>query len=91
MDLTAIAHKHGWERIAAYDEEDYSWKFDTLGTEYWHYQRTDGLTWYAAMQEIYPEETLQQGYTWEKCQELGIGEDVLLAKGIPTPTATPSP
>jgi len=44
VDLTAIAHKHGWERIAAYDEEDYSWKFDTLGTEYWHYQRTDGLT-----------------------------------------------
>ena len=91
VDLTAIAHKHGWERIAAYDEEDYSWKFDTLGTEYWHYQRTDGLIWYAAMQEIYSEETLQEGYTWEQCQELGIGEDVLLAKGIPTPTATPSP
>jgi TolB protein len=91
VDLTAIAHKHGWERIAVYDEEDYSWKFDTLGTEYWHYQRTDGLTWYAAMQEIYPEETLQEGYTWEQCQELGIGEDVLRAKGVPTPTATPSP
>ncbi|MCR4406100.1 MAG: DPP IV N-terminal domain-containing protein [Anaerolineae bacterium] len=85
VDLTAIAHKYGWERIAAYDEEDYSWKFDTLGTEYWHYQRTDGLTWYAAMQEIYSEETLREDYAWEKCQALGIGEDVLRAKGIPTP------
>lgn len=91
LDLTAIAHKHGWERIAVYDEEDYSWKFDTLGTEYWHYQRTDDLTWYAAMQEIYLEETLQQGYTWEQCRELGIGEDVLRAKGIPPPTTTPPP
>ena len=89
-DFTAIARRHGWHRIPAFEEEDYDWRWDSLAREFWHYQKTDGLTWYQAMQQIYPEETLQEFFNWELCLERGQTEDVLRAKGVPTPTPTPT-
>jgi TolB protein len=85
QDFTALAARYGWERIASYDEEDYYWRKDTLGTEYWHYQRMDGLTWYEAMQEIYLHEVLDQYFTWEIGKELGFSDEMLETKGIPRP------
>jgi len=90
-DFTAIARRHGWHRIPAFEEEDYDWRWDSLGREFWHYQNTAGLTWYQAMQQIYPEETLQELFNWELClEERGQTEAVLRAKGVPTPTPTPT-
>jgi TolB protein len=87
-DFTAIARRHGWHRIPAFEEEDYDWRWDSLGREFWHYQNTDGLTWYQAMQQIYPAETLQEFFNWQLCLERGQTEAVLRAKGVPTPMPT---
>lgn len=84
-DFTAIARRHGWHRIPSFEEEDYDWRWDSIGLEYWHYQRTDGLTWYQAMRQIYPEKTLQEFFNWQLCLERGQTEDVLRAKGVPFP------
>jgi len=85
-DFTALARRFGWERIASYDEEDYNWRRDNSNAvEYWHYQRTDGLTWYEAMREIYPQERLDEYFTWEKGKELGFSDELLERKGIPRP------
>ncbi|MCK4451313.1 MAG: PD40 domain-containing protein, partial [Anaerolineae bacterium] len=89
-DFTAIARRHGWHRIPAFEEEDYDWRWDTLGREFWHYEKPDGLTWYQAMQQIYPEEILQELFNWELCLERGQTEAVLRAKGVPTPSPTPT-
>ncbi len=84
-DFTALAERHGWQRIASYDEEDYNWRRDSNGVEYWHYQRMDGLTWYEAMREIYPQEVLDQYFTWEIGKDLGFSDELLEGKGIPRP------
>ncbi len=84
-DFTALAERYGWERIASYDEEDYNWRKDSNGVEYWHYQRMDGLTWYEAMREIYSQEVLDQYFTWEIGKDLGFSDELLEGKGIPRP------
>ncbi len=89
-DFATIARRHGWHGIPAFEEEDYDWRWDSLGREFWHYQKPDGLTWYQAMQQIYPEETLQELFNWELCLERGQTEAVLRAKGVPTPSPTPT-
>jgi len=86
-DFTALAERHGWERIASYDEEDYYWRRDSNGVEYWHYQRMDGLTWYESMQEVHPQEVLDQYFTWEIGKGLGFSDELLARKGIPRPEA----
>jgi TolB protein len=91
VDLTRLARRHGWHRIASYEEPDFDWRFDSVGREFWHYQRTDGLTWWDAMSQLYPLETLEQTYGWTVCTEtLGMDPSWLRAKGIPTPTPTPA-
>lgn len=93
VDITELAHRYGWHRIASYEEEDFSWRTDSVGREFWHYEHTDGLTWWEAMLEIYPEETLEEWYGWTVCvDELGMNPSWLVPKGIPTPTpSTASP
>jgi len=86
-DVTALAKRHGWERIACYAiEGDYHWNTDSNGTEYWHYERTDGLSWWDAMLQIYPPETLEQYVGWEASLQKAQTEAMLHSKGIPTPT-----
>lgn len=92
VDLTRLAKRHGWQRIASYEEADFGWKTDSVGTEFWHYQRTDGLTWWQAMSQIYRQETLEKWYGWTVgLDKLGLDAAWMLAKGIPTPTPTPRP
>jgi len=83
VDFTEMAKRFGWERIATYTTEDYNWLQHTLRTEYWHYQYMEGLRWYEAMLEIYPEETLREYFTWEKARELDFPDDLPRRKGIP--------
>jgi TolB protein len=90
VDITALGKRHGWERIAAYAiEGDYHWLTDSNGTEYWHYERTDNLLWWDAMQQIYPLETLDQHVGWEAGLRQVQSEEMMLSKGIPTPTPSP--
>lgn len=86
VDLTEIAKRHGWERIAAYAiDDDYHWRSDSNATEYWHYERTDGLTWWEAMLQIYPLDTLTQHVGWQAALGKAQSQDMILSKGIPRP------
>lgn len=86
VDLTRLAQRHGWHRIASYEEPDFDWRTDSVGREFWHYQRTDGLTWWDAMLALYPLETLEATYGWSVCVNvLGMDPTWLSPKGIPTP------
>jgi TolB protein len=87
VDVTAIAKRHGWERIACYAiEDDYHWNSDSNGTEYWHYERTDGLVWWEAMQQIYPPETLEEHVGWIVGMDHAQSEAMMHSKGVPGPT-----
>ncbi|MGQ9600896.1 MAG: TolB family protein [Anaerolineae bacterium] len=87
VDITALAKRHGWERIASYAiVGDYHWQTDSNGTEYWHYERTDGLQWWEAMRQIYPLETLEQYVGWEAGLQHAQSEEMMRSKGIPIPT-----
>jgi TolB protein len=86
VDVTALAKRHGWERIAAYAiDGDYHWNVDSNGTEYWHYERTDGLIWWQAMAQIYPPETLEANVGWEMGLQRAQSEAMMRSKGVPTP------
>ena len=86
VDVTAIAKRHGWERIATYSlEGDYDWHVHSNGTEYWHYERTDGLTWWDAMCQIYPREELDQYFAWKVALGKKQSQEMARSKGIPTP------
>ena len=88
VDLTRLAKRYGWHRIASYEEPDFNWKTDSVGREFWHYEKTEGLTWWQAMGQIYPLQTLEALYGWKVCsEELEMDPLWLQAKGIPTPTA----
>jgi TolB protein len=85
-DITALAKRHGWERIASYAiEGDYHWHTDSNGTEYWHYERTDGLNWWEAMLQIYPPATLDKSVGWDAGLHKAQSEEMMRSKGIPTP------
>ena len=87
VDVTAIAKRHGWERIACYAiAGDYHWCSDSNGTEYWHYERTDGLIWWDAMRQLYPLETLEEHTGWEAALRYAQSEAMMRSKGVPTPT-----
>jgi TolB protein len=86
VDVTAIAKRHGWERIACYAiEGDYHWLTDSNGTEYWHYERTDGYIWWDAMSQLYPVETLEEHVGWEAGLQKAQIEAMMRSKGVPTP------
>ena len=86
VDVTAIAKRHGWERIATYFiKGDYDWHKHSNGTEYWHYERTDGLIWWDAMRQIYPQEEMDQYFSWKVTLNKKQSQEMLRSKGIPTP------
>jgi hypothetical protein len=86
VDVTAIAKRHGWERIACYAiEGDYHWNTDSNGTEYWHYERTDGLIWWDAMLQVYPVEALEAYAGWEVGLNKAQSEEMMRSKGVPPP------
>jgi TolB protein len=86
VDVTAIAKRNGWARIACYAiEGDYHWQTDSNGTEYWHYERTDGLSWWDAMRQIYPSETMETHLSWQAGLQHAQSEEMMRSKGVPTP------
>jgi TolB protein len=86
-DVTAVGKRHGWERIACYAiEGDYHWLTDSNGTEYWHYERTDGLMWWDAMGQLYTPEKMKEHIGWEAGLRSAQSEAMMRSKGIPAPS-----
>jgi TolB protein len=51
VDLTQIAQDYGWERAPV----GFDWRANSNSINYWLFRKTDGLSWYNAMREIYTE------------------------------------
>lgn len=49
LDFTELALDYGWQRVPAED----NWRTYFPGIRFWHYENRQGLTWEAAMLEIY--------------------------------------
>lgn len=83
VDVTALAERYGWSRIASYHLDDFHWQRDSTATEYWHYQHADGLTWYAAMAQIYPPEVLDELFSRSVAAAREQTAEVMDGKGLP--------
>jgi TolB protein len=83
VDVTALAERYGWSRIASYHLDDFDWRRDSTATEYWHYQLTSGLTWYQAMSQIYPQDLLQRLFSRPVAASRRQSEEVMDGKGLP--------
>jgi hypothetical protein len=83
VDVTALAERYGWSRIASYHLDDFHWQRDSTATEYWHYQHTDGLTWYQAMSQIYPQDVLAELFSRPIAAAREQTEEVMDSKGLP--------
>jgi len=85
VDFTALAREYGWTRISSWHDEDFSWTWHFKAFEYWHYQKTDGLPWYTAMQEVYPQFKLDRYFTYDQMLEVGDYPFLIALKGVPLP------
>jgi TolB protein len=54
VDFTALAAAYGWQRVAAAD----NWRTYFPAIRFWHYQNRQGLSWQAAMLEIYRQDEI---------------------------------
>lgn len=88
VDFTSLAHDYGWDRISSHDDPDFTWRSNMLATEYWHYQKTDGLGWYESMRELYSTAQLESKLDWvQVSKEWQIQSNRLYLKGLPPPPA----
>jgi TolB protein len=58
VDFTQAAHQFGWHRIPS----DSSWRSNWPGVLFWQYEKRDGLDWWSAMLELYPEAALNDAF-----------------------------
>ncbi len=54
IDFTTLAQNYGWQRLPALS----NWRNFYNGTRFTQFVQSDGLSWYAAMLELYPAEIL---------------------------------
>ena len=95
VDFTALAELYGWERTAS----DQSWRQNWPGVLYWQYEKPDGLDWWNAMLQLYPESTLRQAFSTPTpgapppTEAIPVSPTPTAANGSPTakPTAGPRP
>ena len=64
VDFTELARVYGWARISSHDDLDFDWRNNREAIEFWHFQKEDGLTWWQAMQEVYPPDMLTKTFEW---------------------------
>lgn len=87
VDLTELAREYGWNRISAQDSEDFNWRTNKIGAEYWHFQNQQGMNWYQAIREVYAETDLTSLTDWNSLTgKYGYDPSVLYLKGIPKPS-----
>jgi len=77
VDLTQLAEDFGWGRLPSGG----TWQRDFSALQYWELVKTDGLTWEAAMRELYTPEELE-GF-------LSAGSGAPAPAPLPTPSPTP--
>ncbi len=58
VDFTTLAADYGWERRNALS----GWRSSYYDIEWWHFQKTEGLSWYECMLEVYEEEAVVDSY-----------------------------
>ncbi len=58
VDFTTIAADYGWERRNALS----NWRDSYYDVEWWHFQKTEGLSWYECMLELYTPEAIAESY-----------------------------
>ncbi len=58
VDFTRLAADYGWERRNALS----NWRNSWFDIEWWHFQKTEGLSWYDCMVEIYDVEEIAESY-----------------------------
>ncbi len=58
VDFTTLAQDYGWERVRAIS----GWQSYYPDVEWWHFQKTDGLSWWQAMEQVYKEEDIIKSY-----------------------------
>ncbi len=85
VDFTELARQYGWQRISSHDNEEFDWKTNKIGAEYWHFQETDSLQWYAAMRELYAESDVKAVAEWDALVRADYDPYLLYLKGIPQP------
>ncbi len=69
VDFTTIAADYGWERRNALS----NWRNSYFDVEWWHFQKTEGMSWYECMLEIYTPGAILESYGilpwWSKLPE----------------------
>jgi TolB protein len=58
VDFTTIAADYGWERRNALS----NWRNSYFDIEWWHFQKTEGMSWYSCMLEVYTAEEIEESY-----------------------------
>lgn len=58
VDFTTLATDYGWERRNALS----GWRTSWFDIEWWHFQKTEGLSWYQCMLELYDHEEIVASY-----------------------------
>lgn len=62
LDFTSLAAEYGWLSVSALDR----WRTYYPDTDWWHFQKTDGLTWFEAMSEVYTPEDIMNEFGAER-------------------------
>lgn len=78
VDFTKIALDYGWERAPSHS----TWRSNWPGVLFWQYEKHDGLNWWDAMLEVYPEEELLRAFSTP------VPSPTTLPTPVPPPTAT---
>jgi len=58
VDFTTLASDYGWERLPAL----WRWRYFWPDIRWWEFQKTDGLTWWECMLEVFEPETIESNF-----------------------------
>ena len=85
VDFTELARQYGWRRIQSHTQATFDWHRDFQAIEYWHFQKTDGLTWWQALHEVYRPEEIGDLFSYENLTKQKYDLLTMVEKGIPLP------
>ncbi len=87
VDLTQIAADYGWHRVPARR----TWQSNFSAIQFWEFHKTDGLSWEAAMLELYTPEELQNFFVSATAVPAPLPLPTAEPTAAPRRTATPIP
>jgi len=58
VDFTTLASDYGWERMPAL----WRWRYFWPDIRWWEFQKTDGLTWWECMLEVFEPEQIEEAF-----------------------------